>query len=89
MPFLRENKKQDCTEYDGVSYKPYYVYSYWHWGRFGSNFAAQEDRQRRTLFGLSLPGGSVVSMYLMKKVKLPLIGRRNFEPWGIILAYKF
>ena len=53
------------------------------------NFGAQGDGQRRSLFGLSLPGGSVVSMYLIKKVKLPLIGRRNFEPWGIILAYKF
>ena len=31
----------------------------------------------------------MVSMYLIKKVKLPLIGRRNFETWGIILAYKF
>ena len=26
MPFLEENKKQDCTEFDGVSYKPYCVY---------------------------------------------------------------
>ena len=31
----------------------------------------------------------MVSRYFINKVKLPLIGRRNFDPWGIMLAYKF
>ena len=63
------------------------VISYWHWGRFGSNFAAQGDGQRRTIFGLSLPGDSVVSTQLTKKVKFNIIGWRYFEAWGISLSY--
>ena len=28
MTFLEKNKKQDCAKFDGVSYKPYCVYSF-------------------------------------------------------------
>ena len=63
------------------------IFGYWHWGRFGSNFAAQGDGQRRTIFGLSLPGDSVVSTKLTKKVKFSIIGWRYFEAWGISLSY--